>query len=239
MITLENGDSTLLQQELKDNSIDLILTDPPYGVGFENDFYDDSIDYVKQNIGQWFTDWHRALKEDSYLVLYVGTKTLNLWLTEADKAGFTFKNIVATRSFNNGSIAPKNNFGFQFQPIIVLSKGKGKSFNEVDFIPTSDAWFNDKRNKNPKPFTYQYPNFIGTDLAYATAKRASKNLHPNEKNVDLLKFFVELLTDEGQTVLEPFGGSGSTLVACKETNRKAIGFEQDTNYYNTIKERLK
>ena len=93
MITLKNGDSTLLQQELKDNSIDLILTDPPYGVEFKNDFYDDSIDYVEQNIGQWFKDWYRVLKEDSYLVLYVGTKTLNLWLTEADKAGSLSKTL--------------------------------------------------------------------------------------------------------------------------------------------------
>ena len=117
------------------------------------------------------------------------------------QSGFTFKNIVATKSYTNGNPAAKNNFGFEFQPVIVLSKGQGKPFNDVDFIPTSESWFKDKRNKNPRRYTYNYPNFIDSNISFATVKRATKNLHPNEKNVELLKFFVELLTDVGETVL--------------------------------------
>ena len=67
---------------------------------------------------------------------------------------------------------------------------------------------------------------------------SSKLLHPTEKNVDMLKVFVENNTDEAQTVLDPFMGSGSTGIACKNTNRNFIGIELDENYFNIAKERI-
>ena len=237
-ISLYNDDCLEVMKTLSDNSIDAIITDPPYGVNFKNDFYDDSEELVLSVMPQWYEQWFRILKEDSYLFLFVGVKTLHHWIQCGIDAGFTYKNIIATRSFNNGSPTPRNNFGFQFQPIIVFSKGKGKKLNEVDFIPTSAEWFKDKRNKNPKPFTYQYPNWIKTEWAFATEKRASKNIHPNEKNVKLLKFLVEVSTNENDVIFEPFMGSGSLGVACKQTNRDFIGCELDTDYFNIAKDRI-
>jgi len=235
---LYNNDCLAVMKKQDADSIDLILADPPYGVDFKNDVYNDSADYIEQLIPVWYKEMYRILKDDCYVILYVGLRNLNVWIDEALKAGFTFKNIVATRCFNNGSPTPKNNFGFQFQPILVLSKGKGKDFNEVDFIPTSEGWFKDKRNKNPKPYTYAYPNWIKTEWGFATAKRASKNLHPNEKNTTLLKFFVEVLSNEGDTVLDPFMGCGSTGVAALEAKRDFIGIELDDEYFVKAKARL-
>ena len=174
----------------------------------------------------------------SYLYIFVGVKTIHKWIQYGIDANFTFKNIIATRSFNNGSITPKNSFGFQFQPILVFSKGKGKPYNNVDFIPTSKEWFKDKRNKNPKPFTYEYPNFIPTTITFATEKRASKNLHPNEKNVKLLKFLIEISTNEGDLVLDSFCGSFSTAYACKLSNRDFVGSELDKELFEKGKERV-
>ena len=238
MLTLKNQDCLVVMKEIADNSVDLILTDPPYGVNFKNDFYEDSSDYIEQLIPVWYKEMYRILKEDSYAALYVGVRNLHIWISEAIKAGFTFKNIIATRCFNNGSPTPKNNFGFQFQPILLLSKGKGKDFNEVDFIPTSKGWFKDKRNKNPKPYTYAYPNWIKTEWAFATAKRASKNLHPNEKNTTLLEFLIKTLTSEHQTVLDCFMGCGSTGIAAINADRDFIGVELDTKYFNLAENRL-
>ena len=237
-IDLYEGDCLEVMKSFDDSSIDAIITDPPYGVNFKNDFYDDSVDSVMENMPKWFEQWYRLLKDDSYLFLFVGVKTLHYWIQCGIDNKFTYKNIVATRSFNSGAVIPKNNFGFQFQPVIVFSKGKGKNFNQVDFIPTSVEWFNDKRNKNPKPYTYQYPNWIKTEWAFATEKRASKNLHPNEKSVKLLKFFIELTTNKGDVVLEPFMGSGSCGVASKELYRDFIGIELDENYFNIARDRI-
>ncbi len=234
-----NQDCLEGMKTMKDNEFDLIVTDPPYAVNFKNNIYDDSFDTIINNIPEWFKQWYRLLKEDSYLFVFVGVKTLHIWIEEGIKAGFNYKNIIATRSFNNGSPTPKNNFGFQFQPIIVFSKGKGKPFNNIDFIPTSEEWFKDKRNKNPKPYTYSYPNWIKTDWCFATEKRATKNLHPNEKNVKLLKFIIEIASNEDDYVLDSFSGSASTAVACIQTNRNFIGFELNEEYYKFGNERIR
>lgn len=232
-------DATTTMKQIEGNSIDLILTDPPYGVEFKQDFYNDSLEYVLDNMPNWYQEWYRILKPDKYLFIYVGVKTIHHWIQQGIDAGFTFKNIVAARSFNNGAPTPKNNFGFQFQPILVFSKGKGQPFNEVDFIPTSDAWLKDKRNKNPKPFTYMYPNWIKTEWVFATEKRASKNLHPNEKNVELNQFMIELTTEPNDLVFDSFVGSGSTGVAALELGRYFIGAELNKDYAEKAEERLR
>lgn len=235
---LFNDDCINVMKSLEDKSIDLIATDPPYGVNFKNDFYDDSEEVIIKNIPIWFNEWYRILKDDSFIFLFVGIKTIHHWINEGINAGFSFKNIIATRSFNNGAKKADNNFGFQFQPILLFSKGKGKKFNDVDFIPTSLEWYNDKRNKNPKKYTYEYPNWIKTDWAFATEKRATKSIHPNEKNIKLLEFLVSVLSNENDIILDPFMGSGTTGIACKNTNREFIGIELNTNYYDLCNQRI-
>ena len=234
----ENIDCFKALQELPENSIDSIISDPPYGVNFGK-IQGDKTDDVLIWIPIFFKEAFRLLKDNSFMFLFVGVKHIEDWILEGQKAGFIFKNIIATRCFNNGSAIPKNNFGFQFQPILLFSKGRGKNFNQVDFIPTSAEWLKDKRNKNPKPFTYQYPNFIKTEWAFATAKRASKNFHPTEKNIKLIKFFIQLVTNPNEIILDPFAGSGSTGIAALECKRDFIGYEIDKKFYDIAKKRLK
>jgi site-specific DNA-methyltransferase (adenine-specific) len=63
-------------------------------------------------------------------------------------------------------------------------------------------------------------------------------LHPTQKPIVLMKTLIELTTKEGQIVLDPFCGSGTTLLAAKELNRKYIGFELDDDYYGIAKKRI-
>lgn len=235
---LFNDDCMNILTKLENNSIDLIATDPPYGVNFKNDFYDDSLESIVKNMPLWYNEWFRLLKDDSYLFLFVGVKTIHYWITEGIKAGFIYKNIIATRSFNNGAKKAKNNFGFQFQPILLFSKGVGKAFNDVDLIPTSLEWYNDKRNKNPKKYTYEYPNWIKTEWAFASEKRANNSIHPNEKNVKLLEFLIGVLSNKNDVVLDPFMGSGTTGLACQNIERDFIGIELNPKYFNICQNRL-
>lgn len=238
MFELRNGDCAIEMQSISDCSVDCIITDPPYGVEFKNDFYDDSESTVLNEMPKWFEQWHRVLKDDCFLFIFVGVKTIHKWIECGINKGFTYKNILATRSFNNGAVSPENNFGFQFQPILVFTKGKGRKFNKVDFIPTSIEWFNDNRNKDPQPFTYQYPNWIETKWAFATAKNSIKNNHPNEKNTTLISFLIEIATNEKECVLDSFMGSGTTGESCFDTNRDFIGIELDKHYYEFSKKRI-
>ena len=62
--------------------------------------------------------------------------------------------------------------------------------------------------------------------------------HPCEKPVDLLKFYINNSSIEGDLVLDPFMGTGSCGVACKEANRNFLGIELDKKFYDIAKERL-
>ena len=219
--------------------VDFIITDPPYGVGFKNNFYDDSNEYILKEMPKWFCCWFDLLKDDCFLFLFVGVKTIHNWILTGIENGFNYKNIIATRSFNNGSKRAKNNFGFQFQPIIIFSKGEGKKFNNVDFFETSYEWLNDKRNKNPNKYTYEYPNFIKTETSYATEKHSFKSTHPNEKNIQLIEFFIKISTNDNDLILDSFAGSGNTGISCINTNRRCILIEKEEKYCEIIKNRLK
>ena len=127
-VKLYNGDCTEIMKELPDKSVDCIVTDVPFGVNFKNDFYNDDKDYVFEHAPIWFSQWKRILKDNSFLFVFAGVRTLHNWIQNGINAGVTYKNIIATRSFNNGSPTPKNPFGFQFQPIIIFSKGKGRKY---------------------------------------------------------------------------------------------------------------
>lgn len=69
-------------------------------------------------------------------------------------------------------------------------------------------------------------------------RRTGNKLHPTEKPVDLMEYLIEKFTDENQTILDPFMGSGTTGVACKNLNRNFIGIELDEGYFNIAKERI-
>lgn len=237
LIKLYNDDCTRVMNNINEK-FDCIITDPPYGVGFKNNFYNDLNNYVLNEMPKWFMCWYNLLKFDCYLFLFVGVKTLHNWIFTGIENGFNYKNIIATRSFNNGSKRAKNNFGFQFQPIIVFSKGSGKTLNKTNFFKTSYEWFKDKRNKNPNEYTYEYPNFIKTDVVYATEKRSSNSIHPNEKNIKLIEFLINISTNTNELVLDCFAGSGTTGIACTNTNRKCVLIEQNEEYCKIIANRL-
>lgn len=233
---LYHGDCLEGFKQLADESVDLILTDVPYGVDYKNDFYDDSKDYVFSHYEQWISEMARVLKEGSHCYIFIPTLEVDKWVAMV-KNYFTFKNLIATRTYT-GSVYLKDNFSFNSQYVIYCSKWKAKRFNEVDVIPTSEAWLKDKRNKNPKPFTYNYPAFMPDKFFSNVKGNAKGSIHPNQKSVPFQQFLIQLSTNEGDIVLDPFLGSGSCGEAALSVNRKFIGFEQDENYYNLASQRL-
>ena len=66
-----------------------------------------------------------------------------------------------------------------------------------------------------------------------------KNNHPTVKPVHLMAWLVRLVSKEGDTVLDPFTGSGTTGIACKKLNRRFIGIERDLGYCEIAEKRLK
>ncbi len=245
MNKLINGDSTneleiLVKSGIK---VDSIVIDPPYGVDFKS-HYDDSKEYVFRNVDSWFENLFKLLKDKKHMFVFVPTKEIHKWIQAGINAGFNYKNMIATKThFIGGTFKPKNNFSYEFQPVLHFTKGIGENFKKYDFIKTSPSWFKDKRNLNPKEFTYIYTNFIDKELSFSNTKSTKKNnkdteRHPNEKNVDFIKFLIGISTNENDIVLDCFMGSGTTGVAAKNLYRNFIGIELDQKFYNIAKNRI-
>jgi len=106
-----------------------------------------------------------------------------------------------------------------------IERAKGKSKIYGDEIVEKVTNYNS---------TERYPRNI---ITFSTDKQKSK-LHPTQKPVALMKYLIKTYTNENETVLDFTMGSGTTGVACKNTNRNFIGIELDENYFNIAKERI-
>lgn len=220
MINLLHGDCLELMKGIPDNSIDMVLTDPPYKIvtggmssGFSHktgNIFKKSGDgnlfkYHSVNISTWINDVFRVLKDDTQAYFYVNDKNMKLYLTEIEKAGFKLHNILIWKKNNKvTSRAYMKNCEY----IIFCRKGRAKTINNPSTPTVLEV--NNIRNKS----------------------------HPTEKPVGLNEILIKNSSSETDTVLDIFMGSGSTGVACKNLNRKFIGIEKDDNYFNIAKERI-
>lgn len=219
-----NGDSRELLAQLPDESIDLIVTDPPYPVtsrgsaGNSGGMLQKKINrqgkVFKHNaidVSEYASEFYRVLKEQTHC--YVMTNHINLYsmLTEFQNAGFKFtKSLI----WDKGNKIMGQYYMSQFEYILFFRKGKAKRINNCG---TSDIL--SVLNKKTK----------GLD---------GKNLHDTEKPVDLMKILIENSSNAGDLVLDPFVGVGATAIASKELGRNYLGFELDEHYFEIANERI-
>ncbi|MDV3427619.1 MAG: site-specific DNA-methyltransferase [Bacillota bacterium] len=221
--TILNED--FLQNNLPDESVDLIVTDPPYKTitgGDSNGVNSERpkgmlsgnrklFKHQKLKISDWMPELFRVLKTESHCYIFTNVINMEEMLREARLAGFKLHNILGWLKNN---CTPSQYYMKNCEYVLFLRKGKAKWINDIGGSKTMHE-FSNKDN----PITIQINNIIG------------HKLHPTEKPVELLKFYISNSSKEGDIVLDPFAGSGSTLVAAKELNRYYIGYEIDKQYY--------
>lgn len=210
--TLINGDCLELMKEIPEGSVDLILTDPPYGMNFQSGRRKVKHKKIKNDnnldwLDMFVSESKRVISENGCLYVFCSKHNINVFMDTLGKE-FSLKNILIWEKNNNsmgdlkGAFADKNEF--------ILFYQNGKRF------------INGKRDSN----ILQY-------------KRTGNVLHSTQKPVDLLSYLIEKFSDKGDTVLDPFAGSFSTAIACMNTNRKFIGIELDENYFDIGVNRVK
>lgn len=218
------GDCLVFLKNIGDNSIDLIVTDPPYrttsrgnagnsGGMLQKDINRKGKVFTHNNIDckEYAPEFFRVLKEGSHC--YVMTNHVNLinMLNTFTDCGFHF---IKSLIWDKGNKIMGQYYMSQFEYILFFRKGRGVKINNCG---TSDI--------------LSIPNI-------KTKDSDGKNIHDTEKPVELMKILIANSSKEGDTVLDPFVGVGSTGVACKKLNRKFIGCEIDENYFNIAKERI-
>ena len=84
----------------------------------------------------------------------------------------------------------------------------------------------------------RYINDLGCSNVFIYPNRSGDKFHPTEKPIELMRDFIINSTNEGDKVLDPFMGAGSTCIACKQTGREYYGIEIDEKYYDIAKKRI-
>lgn len=224
-IEIINEDAIEIMKGMKDESIDLIVTDPPYkvtpkGCAGNSGGMMVTKETMKGKIFkhndikpiEYIPEFYRLLKDGSHC--YIMTNHINLqeMLNVATECGFKF---IKSLIWNKGNKIMGRFYMSQFEYILFFRKGKGKKINKCG---TSDII--EIKNKKIK----------GED---------GKNLHDTEKPVELMKILIENSSQEGEIVFEPFAGIGAVPLACKELKRKCIAVEIDEKYYEIMYDRLK
>ena len=221
---LINGNCLDTLKNIPNESIDLIVTDPPYpttsrgnagnsGGMLQKDINKKGKVFTYNNINckEYAPEFYRLLKDGSHC--YVMTNHINLidMLNTFTDIGFHF---IKSLIWNKGNKIMGQYYMSQYEYILFFRKGKGKKINNCG---TSDILsISNKKTKD----------------------KDGKNIHDTEKPIELMEVLVNNSSQENELVLDPFMGVGSTGIACIKNNRNFIGIEIDENYFTIAKERM-
>lgn len=228
MITLMQGDCLERMKEIQDNSVDLVLTDPPYGTTACK--WDSVIP-----LEPMWEQLKRITKPSGAIVLF-GSQPFSSKLIMSNIKDFKYQWVWDKRRPSNPMLAKVQCLKVH-EDILVFSDGKTK-YNPQGVVETdgkprggvraskTDLGFGKSIKKDYKQTKTGYPKSI---LTFGTDNR--KNVHPTQKPVDLMEYLIKTYTNEGESIVDFTMGSGTTGVACVNTNRRFIGIEQDEGYF--------
>ena len=232
-----NQDCLVGMESIQDKSIDMVLCDLPYGT--TKNQWDSII-----NLDKLWEQYNRIIKDNGAIVLTAQTpfdKVLGVSNLKMLKYEWIWEKTSATGHLNAKKMPMKAH-----ENILVFYKklptyNPQKTTGHERKVSTAKHKRNSKNSSNygeSSATTYdsteRYPRSV---QIFSTDKQKS-SFHPTQKPVALFEYLIKTYTNEGETVLDNCAGSGTTAVACINTNRNYIGFELDIGYYNLANERI-
>jgi len=222
-LTIYNADWRELKSHLAQNPVDAIITDPPYGL----EEFAKGRDHGRSRLGRAnFVDDGWDKKSETSEAVYGMLKESPGIL----KKGGNLVSFAALERLGDViSAAPK--------PLYYKTSGVWHKKNpipinmKIRFVGSLESWVHWVNGQRTGTFNAEgkpVHNFIETGLTPKSEKKHGK--HSTQKPLSVMSWFVELLTEPGEMILDPFMGSGSTLVAAKMRGRKAIGIDLDERY---------
>ena len=231
--SLSNLDGQAGLATIPSNFVDLVLTDPPYGIAdsskltkkggkivttsqaWGSDFQDSwvNIDDYYQWLKPFIAEFVRVLKDNGSMILFLDRKYTGLIVHYLERDfDLNFKNKMYFKKLNAVPSIRKVNYRSSIEECVFLTKGKQYTFN-----------FGEQ-----KDMTQVFEGPIGR----------KKTKHPTEKYSWMIEPLIKIHSKEGDVVLDAFAGSATTLVLAKKHNRHAIGFEKNPAMYEMAKARI-
>ena len=241
---LYNGDCLEVMKDIPNKSIDLILCDLPYGI--ERFKTIKGMEWDKQlDITKLWEIYKRIIKDEGYIILFAKQPFTSL-LVASNLEMFRYELIWEKdkgTDFGNANKKPLN----AHENILVYYKKRGIYNKQLE--KGKPYVRNNKRNNEYGDTNFDMDNSgIWINEGYRTPKSVikiardnhkGKNFHPTQKPVALCEWLIHSFTDKNMVVLDNCMGSGSTGVACMNTNRRFIGIELDKNYFEIAEKRIK
>jgi site-specific DNA-methyltransferase (adenine-specific) len=233
------NDDFLTTQAIEEDSVDLIVTSPPYNIGMDYNSFNDSISYEKylEFTEQWLEKALKLMKDDGRMCLNIlldknkrGHESAYVdVVTIAKKVGWKYHSTII---WNEGNISRRTAWGSWLSP----SAPYVIAPVEMIAVLYKKSW---KKQNNGKSDITKEEFIKWTNGLWTFPGESKKRVnHPAPFPLELPKRCIKLFTFVGETVLDPFLGSGTTLVACALLNRRGIGVEIDKNYCEVAKSRL-
>lgn len=232
---LINGDCLIEMKNIADESIDCIICDLPYGTTANK--WDEVIPFDKL-----WAQYKRIIKNNGAILLFsqmpFGANLIMsnpemfryewIWMKPNSNAGFLNAKKMPMRRHENILVFYKHLPTYNPQMVSGKSYERSRRTGSVNYGNTNDKIITTVNEGARYPSDYVEINTVPN----------SKNIHPTQKPVELLEYLIKTYTNEGDIVLDNCMGSGTTGVACKNTNREFIGIELDPNYFNIAKNRI-
>lgn len=216
-----NEDCLVGLNRINNNSVDLLLTDPPYNVSMKSNFSSmgrTGVDFGEWDKGfnqeEWLKEACLKVRKGGSAVIFNDYKNIGIMTNILESNGFVVKELILWKKPNP---MPRNRDRLYVTTIEVALwavKGKGWTFN---------------RQKD----TYENAIFEAPTVSH------KQRIHTTQKPVSVIESLLKIHSNEGDTILDCFMGSGTTAVACLNTNRNYIGFELDKEYHELATQRVK
>lgn len=218
MINLIQGDCLEKMRDIPDESVDMVLTDPPYTMTkrgrscrpnwMPNSMGDNVFNGEVPIAEMWMPEVYRCLKNRTHFYTFCNTNDLGWFLSVAKTVGFSFHNLI---TIIKDTGMPNRWYYKQCELLLFFRKGAAKPINDM----TSRD-----------------------NINVVMPKKSTGKLHITQKPLKLIEKIVLNSSVCGEVVLDPFMGSGTTGVACRRTGRGFIGIELDENYFKIAMKRI-
>ena len=222
--TIECMDCLEYLRQLPDNSVDLVVTDPPYNISRKQDLVFEGR-HIRKNFGEWdygfdpvpvMKELKRVLKPTGQIYVFCSTEQIPIYM-HIFQEGWFFRNLLVWSKTNPPPRLSKTNWVFANEYILYAVNEKVK-LNTITFnFPSQGVMKN----------IFITPALLGKERL---RKPEGGALHPTQKPLTVLKRLIETSSKPGDIILDPFMGVGSTAVAARQTGRQFIGCELDKIY---------
>jgi len=243
MIKLYKGDCLEVMKDIESGSVDAIITDPPYGT---TACKWDSVIPFDLMWGQL----NRIIKPNGAIVLF-GSEPFSSALRMSNIKNYKY-DWYWKKDKSPNFLHAKNMPHFYIETISIFYKLKPTYYSQPTGIMarcsgnkkrSSSKMHNEIVGSNVKELKYKTEvteKLAGNVITISNSWNGKqKRVHPTQKPIELMEYLIKTYTNENETVLDFTMGSGTTMVACQNTNRNGIGIEQDDKYFDIAEQRIK